>query len=264
MEDLEMAKKCLQSLEKSTYKTVVIYNQGVLSNEQVNKFLSNFDIEFILIGDKANTGTVVGRQSCFEYIWKHKPETEFISELHLDMIFTHNWENPLVDYLDAFDEPIVSCGIVDKNGIMSFINKNAAPVPNEIAAMDDYLADLRQELVVHGFTNPCIHKSNILKETGGYNASFLTGKQAFEDDSMLLGYYYYYGTKANWKPKVSYNSVVYHTVAGQRWGMSASDTINYEGLVKQYGATGLKHLAKLHKSQWQIDFFTQQYNSMEL
>ncbi len=178
------------------------------------------------------------------------------------MILTNNWEDPLVDYLDTNDEPLVSCGIVDQNGAMSFLEKQTLPLAESKEDVEEYLLNIRENDVLHGFTNPCIHNSAILKETGGYNPQFLTGKQAYEDDSMLLGYYYFYGTRAKWKPKVNYNSVVYHAIAGQRLGMNDSVMINYSGLVKQYGAMGLKHLSQLHKSQWHINFFSEQYKNM--
>lgn len=260
-EDKALAAACLKSLEKSRYKTVIIYNQGFLTNDELTDFLSDFKLICIVIGNSQNVGTVVGRQSCFEYIWKNYPDTEFISEIHLDMIFTYNWEDPLINYLENNDEPMISSGIVDQNGSLNFLYQVAENMPTDFTLFDDFLTKLRSDNVVHGFTNPCIHVSKILKFTGGYNANFLIGKQCFEDDSMLLGYYYYYGTKANWQPKVNYNSVVYHAIAGQRLGLFDSVQINFTGLVKQYGAMGLKHLSQLHKSQWHINFFDSQYSS---
>ncbi len=261
-EDLELAQKCLLSLEKSTYKTVVVYNQGFWTNEMVEDYLRPFDLNCIVIGDGVNVGTVKGRQSCFEAIWEQLPDTRFISEIHLDMIFTHHWEDPLVTYLETHDEPIISCGIVDQHGTLGFIGKKAPPPPGTLEQMDAYLSQLQEDAVVPGFTNPCIHKADILKETGGYHYQFLTGKQAFEDDSMLLGYYYYYGIRSHWKPKVCFHSVVYHAIAGQRLGMGDNVMVNYAGLVKQYGAMGIKHLAELHTSQWHINFFSGQFKSM--
>ncbi len=258
-EDLALADQCLRSLEKGSYKTVVIYNQGFWKREILEGFLKAYDLNCIVIGDGFNTGTVIGRQGCFNYIFKQYPDTQFVSEIHLDMILTTHWEDPLVTYLEENDEPLVSCGIVDQGGNLSFLQKLVEPLPKDKDLIDDYLSGLKQDSVVHGFTNPCIHKVEVLKATGGYNQRFLTGKQAFEDDSMLLGYYYYYGTRVNWKPKVNYNSVVYHAVAGQRLGMGDSVMVNYSGLVKQYGAMGLKHLSELHKSQWQVSFFSEQY-----
>ena len=101
--------------------------------------------------------------------------------------------------------------------------------------------------------------SHILEEVGGYDLRFLEGKHCFEDDSLLLGYYYYYGTKAKWYPKVNYQSVVYHAIAMQRLEVADDITVNFNGLVKQYGAMGLKYLSELHKSSWQVDFFQEQF-----
>lgn len=261
-EDKKLASECLKSLEKGRYKTVIVYNQGCLNDKELKAFLSQFELSFTVIGNGINVGTVIGRQSCFEYIWDKYPDTKFISELHLDMIFTSHWEDPLIDYLENNDEPIISAGIIDKTGCLTFLNSQIEKFSASSDLSDDFLMALRCDKVVHGFTNPCIHVAEILKYTGGYNAKFLKGKQCYEDDSMLLGYYYYYGTKANWYPKVNYNSVVYHAVAGQRLGMGDSVLINYQGLVRQYGAMGLKHLSQLHKSPWHIQHFTQQYNNM--
>jgi hypothetical protein len=251
-----LARACLHSLEKSTYKTVIIYNQGVLTNEELKEFLKEFNLNCIIIGNGVNVGTVVGRQACFLYIWNNLADTKYISEIHLDMIFTWNWEDQLIDFLDTNDEPMISCGIVDAEGNLLFLNEK---VTIDIDNLDELFISLRRDIVVHGFTNPCIHNSAILKETGGYNPHFLRGKQCYEDDSMLLGYYYYYGVRANWYPKVNYNTVVYHAIAGQRMGLSDSVLLNFNGLVKQYGAMGLKHLSMLHKSTWHINFFNEEY-----
>jgi hypothetical protein len=260
-EDLGMAAECLKSLEKSTYKTVVIYNQGCLTNEGLKEYLAGFGLDFHITGEGVNAGTTVGRQSCFNYIWENFPDTVYISELHLDMIFTYNWEDALVNYLDGSGEGLISCGIVDQKGFLPFLDK-AVAVPCSKDLFDDFLKSLSVDVIKHGFTNPCIHVSKILKETGGYDPLFLTGKQCFEDDSMLLGYYYYYGTKQNWHPKVNFNSVVYHAVAGQRLSLNDSIAVNFNGLVKQYGAMGLKHLSALHKSAWQKNYFSQQYGKI--
>jgi hypothetical protein len=259
-EDRRLAQSCLKSLEKSAYKTVVVYNQGALTSERVREELAAFDLDIRVIGGGENVGTAVGRQKCFEYIWENLPDTAYISEIHLDMVFTHRWEDPLVDYLDSHDEPLVSCGIVDKDGHMPFLGKRT-----ELAAggdLDSVLIGLREDTVLHGFTNPCVHVSAILKQTGGYDAAFLKGRQCFEDDSMLLGYYYYYGTKRAWVPKICFNSVVYHAVAGQRLALGDSVMINFAGLVRQYGAMGLKALRTLHKSAWHQNFFGQQYDQL--
>ena len=262
-QDMEMAEKCLKSLEKSTYKTVIVFNQGVWSNEQLEDYLKSFQIDCIVIGDGTNKGIVAGRQNCFEYIWQHFMEAAFISELHLDMVFTYHWDDILVDYLSIHDEPVIGCGIVDKNGVLHFTNTAAETSPAHVDCMDDYLNQLKQDSTVYGFSHPCIHKLEILREIGGYDTHFLKGKQAFEDDSLLLGYYYYYGTKANWKPKVSYQSVVYHEGAGQRAGVNGNVMTNYTGLVKQYGAMGIKHLAQIQQNEWSVNYFAKQFYAMQ-
>lgn len=261
-EDMKMADICLKSLEKSSYKTVVVYNQGFLDNERLKEYLAGFALDSHIIGPGVNVGTTIGRQSCFEYIWENFPDADYISEIHLDMVFTYNWEDLLVDYLVDHDEPMISCGIVDHQGHLPFLDKTVVvPVTNNM--LDDFLKNLRTDQVIHGFSNPCIHVSKILQQAGGYNRDFLKGKQCFEDDSMLLGYYYYYGTRLNWQPKINFNSVVYHAIAGQRLGLGDSVMINFSGLVKQYGAMGLKHLSILHKSAWHKNYFLEQYNSIK-
>lgn len=260
VEDKKLAARCLRSLEAAQYKSVVVYNQGCLSNEELRSFLADFKLQFIVIGGMENVGVPVGRQRCFEYIWENVPNVQYVSELHLDMIFTPKWEEKLVEYLQTHDEPMISCGIIDKDGEMKFIDKIIKDMPEDEQDLQVLLKQLTSNQVVHGFTNPCIHNNHILKETGGYNLKFLKGKQCFEDDSILLSYYYYYGTRANWYPKISYESVVYHAVALQRLGLTDSVTINFNGLIKQYGAMGLKHLSQLHKSEWHIAFFKEQFN----
>lgn len=260
-EDLAMAKECLRSLEKSSYRTVVVYNQGFFTGDRLKEFLSVFELDVHVIGEGINVGTAAGRQRCFEYIWGNFPECKFISELHLDMIFPENWEDALTEYLEVHDEPMVSCGIIDKQGAMPFLNKTAL-LPQSKEELGTFLPGLRENTVLHGFTNPCIHASGILKEAGGYNPIFLKGGQCFEDDSMLLGYYYYYGTKRNWYPKINFNSVVYHAIAGQRLNMGGNVMVNFGGLVSQYGLMGLKHLSNLHKSAWHRSFFAEQYEKL--
>jgi len=257
--DLARAEKCLKSLEKSTFKTIVIYNQGFWDNDRLQDYLEPFSLDCTIIGSGANVGIVEGRQLCFEWIWRHFPNASFVSELHLDMVFTHNWEAPLVEYLETHNEPVVGCGIVDKFGQMPFQNTATTIPPSDLNAFDDYLTQLSVDSIAHGFTHPCVHNLDILKEIGGLDTALLKGKQAFEDDSLLLGYYYYYGTKANWKPKVNYNTVVYHEIGGQRYDLADGVMINFAGLIKQYGVMGLKQLAGLHANDWSVHFFKQQY-----
>lgn len=260
-DDFAMAKACLKSLENSSYSTVVVYNQGFFTNDTLKEFLSGFRLDIHIIGEGVNVGTAAGRQRCFEYVWGNFPDCKFLSELHLDMIFPEHWEDALIAYLKAHDEPMMCCGIIDKLGDMPFLNKTAA-LPQNVEDYRAFLPSLREDAILHGFTNPCVHASAILKEAGGYNPLFLNGSQCFEDDSMLLGYYYFYGTKRNWYPKVNFNSVVYHAVAGQRLNMGGNVMVNFNGLVKQYGLMGLKHLSMLHKSVWHRSFFAEQYDKL--
>lgn len=256
--DMPLAHNCLKSLESSTYTTVVIYNQGSLSNEEVEKFVSPFKLSCHVIGEGTNVGTTVGRQQCFTYIWENLPDTIYISELHLDMSFVPHWEDPLIQYLENNDEPLIGCGIMDSSGALPFLDQKIS-TPQVPLSTVEFLLQLRTDRIVPGFTNPCIHVSEILKEAGGYNPGFLKGNSCFEDDSMLLGYYYYYGTKRNWHPKVNYNSVVYHAVAGQRTSVESKMMDNYHGLIKQYGFMGLKALSTLHTSPWHKHFFSNKY-----
>jgi len=263
-EDIAMAEICLRSLEKSTYKDVIVYNQGALTNEQTENFLHVFNLNCTVIGSAFNVGIVAGRKACFEHVWNNLPEAAYISEIHLDMIFAPNWEDALVEYLGDNDEPVVSSGIVDKEGVLNFLDVPPVPLPTDSGSYGEFLTGLRRDIIVHGFTHPCVHKSAVFRAVGGYNTDFLKGKQCFEDDSILLGYYYYYGTNADWHPKVNYNTVAYHALAAQRLDLHDSIMPNYNGLVRQYGAMGQKHLAHLHRCPWHKNFFTQKYNEMLL
>lgn len=260
-EDLFMLSTCLKSMEKSTYRTVIIYNQGCYTNEKLGECLSEYDLEIQIIGKGKNAGIPAGRQACFEYIWEKYPDTKFISETHMDMYFCEGWEEPLVEYLESHDEPVICSGIVDRRGIVEGLGKKAT-LPKDYSDYGEFLLALREDRLLHGFTHPCVHSSEILKLVGGYDCSFLTGKQCFEDDSLLLGYFYYYGTRMKWYPKINLNSVSYHAVAAQRRSLNDSILINYNGLVRQYGAMGLRHLCEIHKSQWHKNFFGDGYKEI--
>lgn len=262
LEDLMKADACLKSLEKSTHKTVIIYNQGFWNNDALHNYLQQFALECIVIGNGENVGIVAGRQTCFQYIWSKLPQADMISELHLDMVFTYHWEDPLVAYLEAHDQSMISCGMIDRYGILSELGAAPTPLPENKSEFDVYLASLRKDLVVHGFTHPAIHDAKILQRIGGYDVRFLPGKQAFEDDSILLGYFYYHGTAAQWTPKICYHSVIFHEYAGQRMGVSDDIMINYHGLVRQYGAMGIYHLSQIHTHPWSKQFFKEKYEEM--
>lgn len=258
-EDIQQAEQCLRSLSQSKYKEVVLYNQGCLTNADVSKLVSRYDLDCTILGDGTNIGIVAARQACFEYVWNRNPQAEYVSELHLDMIFPAGWENSLLDYLRHHDEPMISCGIIDRSGQCAGLSERVKILPQGAAEWEDFLKNLRRNLITPGFTHPCIHVLKVLKDVGGYNLAFLKGAQCYEDDSLLLSYYYYYGTRRGWYPKINYNSVVYHGIATQRLGLD-NGVRNYIGLAQQYGIMGQKHLSELHSNPWQSAYFRQQYD----
>lgn len=260
-QDLALTAACLRTLEAGGRRPVVVYNQGCLDRQALLDLLEGYNLEFYVIGKGENTGTTVGRQACFEYIWANLPNTQYITELHPDMIFTPHWADTLADSLDKSDEPMLSCGIVDRAGVIPFSGRTAKLPPNGVITAD-FLASLAEDRMVCGFNNPCMHRSQALRAAGGYDPKFLTGKSCFEDDSMLLGYYYYCGVRAAWRPKVDLSAMVYHATATQWVGLGYNQLDNFGGLVRQYGAMGLKHLSELHQSVWHRRFFYSQYEQM--
>lgn len=257
-----MADHCLKSLSNSSFKSVVIYNQGYLSNNKLNQLFKNYDLDCTIIGDGKNIGIVAARQRSFEYIWNNFHDAEYVSELHLDMVFPTGWEDNLIDYLSQNDEPVISAGIIDKTGQCHLLPEQQVSIPSQLSDFDNFLLGLRKDLIISGFTHPCIHALNVLREVGGYNLKYLRGNQCFEDDSLLLSYYLYYGTRADWRPKINYNSVVYHAVASQRLDMNDDSVYNYTGLVWQYGMMGQEYLSRLHANPPQKNFFQKQCNFM--
>lgn len=259
-EDFSLLGSCLCSLEKGGRRPVIVYNQGFLANEQVAEFLGRYQLDFHLIGTGKNDGTAAGRQACFEYIWNNLPDTDYITEIHPDMIFTPRWADILADYLDRTDEPMISSGIINRTGVIPFADRTAS-FPNGMVSAE-FLEGLCEDRIVLGFNNPCMHRSQALRLAGGYDTRFLTGKSCYEDDSMLLSYFYYCGIRSGWRPKVNLNAMVYHATATQWVGLGHDQRENYNGLVRQYGAMGLKHLSELHESVWHKQFFFSRYQEM--
>jgi hypothetical protein len=257
-EDLSLADTCLTSLQKSACKNVVIYNQGLYTNNELRDYLSKYSLNCTIIGDGSNVGIVKARQRCFEYIWETMPQTEYISELHLDMYFSTDWELPLTELLQTTCEPLISCGFINKDGVLAHLNKRLIVMPQTSEQMDETLQQLRFDGIVTGFGHPCIHKSEILKEVGGYDTRFMTAKHFCEDDSLLLSYYYYLGTRLKWTPKMNYKSVVYHACEGQRLTIDVDNYENFNGIMKQYGAMGMKHLYEIHNNS--KSFFLNKYH----
>ena len=123
------------------------------------------------------------------------------------------------------------------------------PLGNE-ELMNDLLNQLTFDKVVEGFVHPVLHRSEVLKAVGGYDTRFLQGKQGYEDDSLLIGYRYYLGTKINWKPKCLLKTRVYHATLAQRISLIDKNQDfqkNLRGLIYQYGVKGLMELSSIYE-----------------
>lgn len=251
--DLELAHRCFSSLQYSDDVLVVLYNQGCLEQDKLTNFLSAYEIDTVIIGDGINVGIAQSRQFCFEYIWNNYSQVPFICEMHLDMVFLKNWHIPLINFLKDSEEPVISPGIITANGEVHPINKGVSvvEVPQKYKELKNLLNSQKQDEICEGFVHPVIHKSHVLKDIGGYDYHFLKGKQGYEDDSILLGYLYYMGTRTNWRPKAYLKSYVYHAAMAQRMTLKGKEedfNLNLRGLFYQYGGYGFKHLSRLHNN----------------
>lgn len=251
--ELNMVTECLKSLEQTSDTQIVVYNQGHQTNEELVEFFKQFKINFYILGEGNNIGIAAARQKCFEFIWYAFPNNEFISELHIDMIFPVDWDKPLIKFLDETDEPMVGPGIITADGELYPSDSQSSSlkieIPEKMGSWLEIAPQYKQDTILKGLTYPLIHKSDALKAIGGYNLQFLKGGQEFEDDSLLLGYLYYMGIKNNWYPKSNLNSIVYHAVGYQRFnitGYQNESSKNLNGLFIMYGAMGFKHLADIH------------------
>lgn len=247
-EDLHMAGLALSSLQNCKDHMTVLFNQGCLTNEELHEWLLSQGIAAIIRGDGTNRGIAAARQACFEFIWGNFPETPYISEIHVDMMFPPDWYEPLLRYLERTGEPMVSPGIVTSRGELQPL-KEFIQLPETSEQWLATLQRLPREGTAYGFVHPVVHNAAILRRIGGYDTRFLPGKQGYEDDSLLLGMRYYMGTRSDWRPKCCLESWVYHATMAQR--MSLEDkhidfSINEEGLFHQYGAYGLRELADIH------------------
>lgn len=250
IEDITMVSACFESLALSDDSLVVIYNQGGLSNDQLALMCDTFKLPAVILGHGENVGIARARQSCFEYIWTHYSDSEYISEVHVDMVFPSNWYAPLIAYLDTTDEPMISPGIITINGELQ-PRGQFTTIPPTYGELITHLESLSLDEVHPGFVHPVVHRADALRSVGGYDTQFLRGKQGYEDDSLLLGYVYYMGTKNQWRPKCYLKSWVYHATMAQR--MSLPDkhldfALNEKGLFQQYGAYGLKQLSEIHSN----------------
>ena len=69
------------------------------------------DMIWIFISSGGRKRGYTGRTaSLFEYIWEKYPDTKYISETH-GHIFLRKWEEPLMEYLESHDEPLV-CSVL--------------------------------------------------------------------------------------------------------------------------------------------------------
>ncbi|MBJ9993538.1 hypothetical protein [Paenibacillus sp. S28] len=260
--DLSMATACFESLRSSEDQHIVLYNQGCLSNENLRALLSECGLSPVILGHGENIGIAEARQTCFEYIWKHHRNVEYISEIHVDMVFPPNWYVPLIEYLgESVNEPMISPGIVTMYGELQPIGIETE-IPDNSLDLIPFLMDLQRDEIREGFVHPVVHKARILREIGGYDTQFLRGKQGYEDDSLLLGYYYYLGTRNNWRPKCYLKSWVYHATMAQRMTLPDKHmefALNEEGLIRQYGAHGLRSLSNIHQNPAAFDHLLQKF-----
>ncbi|MEY8001761.1 methyltransferase domain-containing protein [Clostridium sp. Mt-5] len=253
-EEINMASQCLKSLSYSKDVNILIFNQGCLSNKELEEILKKFNFNYKIIGISENVGITLSRYIGFRYIIENYSDINYVIESHIDMIFPPNWQEPLIQYLDSSEEPMISPAIITNFSDNAFPNKNTT-LEDKIK----YLSTMGEDKFTNGFVHPVIHKLSVLKEICAYDVGFLTGTQGYEDDSILLGYNYYMGTSKKWLPKIYHKSYVYHKTLFQRFklqNLSESFNKNYLGLKSQYGAYGLKELGRIYPNN---DFFIREY-----
>jgi hypothetical protein len=263
-QDLVMIKECFESLTFSEGVEMFIYNQGNLTNEEISLLVKPYNFEFHIIGSGKNVGIPKARYRLTKYILNNYPETEYIAEMHLDMIFMPNWHIPLINYLANTDEPIISPRIISNETSEFLIYDKWMPIDfsGSLQTRINKLLSFTENKLIFGFTHPAIHKVEALKDIHYYDPGFLTAKQNFEDDSILLGYRYYMGTRVDWKPKCNLNSCVFHKIGAQRFRILEDDdnNKNLHGFIQQYGAYGMLEYYKMRK----IKGYDSIYNSMVL
>lgn len=265
--DLEMAELCLSSLARSDPGSlVVLYNQGQLTKEEVGSFTKKYNLQVEVLGDGQNVGIAAGRVACFRHIWANLPDIEFVSEIHVDMIFPEKWIKDLVDFLRCTDEPMICPGILTLQGELHPDAKGKPIITEEIPIFDwermnCLLRSLTSAKIVEGFVHPVVHKSDVLRSVGGYDTRFIKGKQGYEDDSLLLSYRYYLGTKSNWRPKCLLSVRVFHATLFQRMSLPSKEedfNRNLTGLIFQFGVKGLIELGKLHGENLQFSILAKE------
>lgn len=251
-EDIEMALACLRSLRLSDDDHTIVYHQGEIDRETLDQLLSQSGITADVLGDGRNVGIAAARQACFEHVYRHYPDTHYLSEIHIDMLFPPNWYAPLIEHLEQSSEPMLCPGIVTSSGRLEPLGQQVR-LPDDNAELISQLQSLSSlGGLIPGFVHPVVHRKAALQAAGGYDLEYFRGKQGYEDDSLLLGYAYYMGTRTGWRPQCLLSSWVYHATMAQR--MSLPDKLedfrqNELGLIQQYGGYGLKRLAYLHQSE---------------
>lgn len=248
--DLKMISNVLYSAEGDDDVIFIFYNQGCLSNDELDGLIQNFNIRYEIIGEGKNVGIPKARQEVFEYVWENYSDIPYQVELHLDMILYNKWYLPITDYLDTHeDEPCMAPAII--NGFGGYTmggNDNVKIDGKTLEEAIDFLSKIKVDDIVRGFFHPIVHNSRILKEVGGIDLRFLKGNQGFEDYAILISYYNYIGSKKKWYPKANGNTTVFHNLVTQRGtvgGVMESIAINEEGLYRQFGANGFKVLSEM-------------------
>jgi hypothetical protein len=252
--DLPMAQACLASLAAAEPGArVVICNQGYLDTPALQQWLHGFALDTVVVGTCSNIGIAAGRSECFRWLWNNEPP-QYLSEIHLDMLFPPGWSAELAAFLDAHpDEPLVAPGILAANGELAPDARRVLTIEpqwwehaDRIVAM---LASWNEPRVLPGFVHPVLHRSDALQAIGGYDTRFLRSVQGYEDDSMLLGHRLRIGIARDWRPKCWLGTRVFHATLGQRFSvgdLSRSVVVNLHGLLAQYGVHGLEQLVQLY------------------
>lgn len=69
LNDLEIARRCMKSIYGDLDVHCIVYNQGIVTNKNVEDFLRDFDLSFEVVGNGVNHGIPKAKQSMLEYIW---------------------------------------------------------------------------------------------------------------------------------------------------------------------------------------------------
>ncbi|MFO1031271.1 MAG: hypothetical protein U1F60_09340 [Planctomycetota bacterium] len=252
--DLPMANACLASLAAAEPGArLVVCNQGYLPTPELSAWLRSFALDTVVVGSGQNVGIAAGRSACFQWLWRHEPP-QYLSEIHLDMLFPPGWSAELAAFLDANpDEPLVAPGILTANGELAPDVRRVVVLEaawwEQSAAIQGSLRQWREPRAVQAFVHPVLHRSEALRAIGGYDTRFLRGMQGYEDDSLLLGHRLRLGIARDWRPKCWLGARVFHATLAQRMtvgNLAQSVVVNLNGLLAQYGVVGLEQLAALY------------------